>query len=177
MEKNLPTPENWHWAITPEDVKKIKMFDRKTIDRVYFANYDKFKSICMRRFPKWWEDALQEIYLLIPYLNYTNTQKFFWSIFDGIYFALFGRSIRATVSFDMELCYNDKFYTLESLLGYDYDFLHEENEREELIKVLSLIDNQKSLSDDQKDYLLAVSLGCKSIKGMFNYAKNRFFVA
>ena len=47
-QRDIPTPENWHWKITPEDIEKIKANDRDTINRVYFDNLPKFEKIAKR---------------------------------------------------------------------------------------------------------------------------------
>lgn len=169
--REIPGPGTWHWKISPEDVEKIKKVDRETIDRVYFDNYEKFKKICRSRFSALWEDALQEIYLLIPYLDYTNAKTFFHSFLGLLIRAIYGRSVSTfkALSLDM-LLPNDEQHSFIDFLGIECDFLHEDEEQS--IKVIGIIDNQRFLSDEQKDYLLSVAFNCQNIKGLFNYAKN-----
>ena len=169
-----PTPENWHWKITPEDVVKIKAVDRETINRVYFDNYNKFRSICFKRFPSYWEDALQEIYVILPYCNYTNLRTFFGSILRRLEISIYGRSVRYPLSLDKPL--NDETSTtFGDIIGEEYDFFHEDEEQ--TLKVISILDNQKFLTDDQKDYLISIAFGCQQAKGLYRYAKNGFSLA
>lgn len=174
--REIPGPGTWHWKISLEDVEKIKKVDRETIDRVYFDNYDKFKRICRNRFSILWEDALQEIYLLIPYLDYTNAKTFFRSILSLLYRRICGRSVftLSALSLDKTLSIDEQ-HSFIDFLAIECDFLHEDEEQN--IKVIGLIDNQRFLSDEQKDYLLSVAFNCQNIKGLFNYAKNGLCVS
>lgn len=172
--REIPTPENWHWKITPEDVIKIKAFDRETINRVYFDNYDKFKSMCKRRFSNLWEDGLQTIYLLLPFCRYTNTQTFFRSLISGIKIYLFGRRSVSYTSLELDV-FGDGESTLMDFIPFEQDFFHEKEE--ETRNVVLLLDHQSFLTDDQKDLLLSQAFGCQIFKGIFKYAKNRYCVA
>lgn len=63
----VPTPENWHWKITPQDIAKLRLEDVPTMTKVYFDNYKKFQKIAYRRFKDFEEDAMQSIYVALPY--------------------------------------------------------------------------------------------------------------
>lgn len=86
-QRDIPTPENWHWKITPEDIEKIKANDRDTINRVYFDNLPKFASVARGYIWRsravgryidlsYVQDIINEIYLRLPLCSFINVQHF-----------------------------------------------------------------------------------------------------
>ena len=178
MENAIPTPENWHWAITPDDVKKIKAVDRETINRVYFDNLFKFRSMAgkfcrdHRCRSRWYEDMVQQIYVDLPKYNYTNRRTFangiiksFWSVFKGVSFGNCG-------SFETALSDDDK--SLADVIGVDtFNFIidHEDDDKQ----VLTIISTQDHLTDLQRDFLTAVAFACTPYRGLYAEEYRRAF--
>lgn len=169
----MTTPENWHWDITPEDVKKIKAVDRETINRVYFSNLAKFKNIAGRycfyiiRDSSYFEDCVQQIYVDLDKFDYTNVQTFYWSILNSCRRARCA-SFRE-VSLFTPVITNDKGKdkTLLDILWKDYFAELEERETGEE-KALLMIKSQTALSELEKDFLTAIAFCVRPYEGLFN---------
>lgn len=75
----------WHWAICAQDIAEIKEGNIDTMWRVYQTNYDKLIRICYnacrkRQHLDCVEDSLQQVFIELPRLNYTNTSTLYGSI-------------------------------------------------------------------------------------------------
>ena len=168
----IPTPENWHWAITPEDVKKIKMVDRETIDRVYFANYEKFCK-CAYRFCydkgklSYVEDCIQQVYLDLPTYDYSDARTFYHGLLQT--FRRCTLKCYRTVSLFSSIGRNKdgKEMTLVDVLGVDVFKALEEREDGER-QAIKIISAQYALSDIEKDFLTAVAFRCRPYRGLYN---------
>lgn len=165
MTDTIPTPANWHWAITPQDIAKLRLTDVDTMNKVYFANYPKFRKIAYNRFNhEFAEDALQSIYLALPCLDYTNSQTFFISLLQVVRNLVYGtgrvyssslegmedRSERDGETLPSYLMYSDRYFTLED---------------EE--KIIDFLKCQKSLTEKEKDLFCATAFGIYNYKGVF----------
>lgn len=185
-QRDIPTPENWHWKITPEDIEKIKANDRDTINRVYFDNLPKFakvargyiwRSRAVGRYIdfSYVQDIINEIYLRLPLCSFINVQRFYCSLLNICRLAVYGKVSRCKIalSLDEGFTKNEKsegFETYESrLLTVSYvnemNLEREDNEK----KVLSVIGNQKQLTAKQKDFLTAYVLHVRPYDGIFDY--------
>ena len=159
----IPTPENWHWKITPQDIAKLRLEDVPTMNKVYFDNYEKFQRIAYRRFKDFEEDAMQSIYVALPYLNYKNAQTFFQSLLWVVRALVYGvgrvyfLSVEAYEESELpnNLVYEDKYFILED---------------EE--KIIEFIASQKTLTDKQKDLLCAAAFGIADYKGVVEDERN-----
>ena len=83
--REIPTPSNWHWAITPQQVTEIKQGNRDTINKVYFDNLPQFRKVVYNLSRKLnalqlFDDFLQQLYLDLPRYCYDNTKTFYKSI-------------------------------------------------------------------------------------------------
>lgn len=112
----------WHWNITPEQIEKIKANDREMINSFYLANYQKFRRIgfgfCRRAHCfEYLEDFLQEVYLFVPFFNYTDTRSFYSGLVRCFYKAR-GYNRYLTLSLDMEI-YGDEDITLADTIADD----------------------------------------------------------
>lgn len=185
-QRDIPTPENWHWKITPEDIEKIKANDRDTINRVYFDNLPKFakvargyiwRSRAVGRYIDFGyvQDIINEIYLRLPLCSFVNVQHFYYSLLNICRFAVYGKVSRCKIalSLDEDFAKNEKsegFETYESrLLTASYvnemNLELEDNEK----KILCAIGNQKQLTAKQKDFLTAYVLHVRPYDGIFDY--------
>lgn len=167
---SLPkTPENWHWKISPQDVVLLKQKDIATINKVYFANFEKFKKIVYNRYPlQDIEDALQSIYVLLPYLDYTDQKTFFYSLLDGCRELVYGHSdaLKNYLSFDF--LYNEDGNNLYNCVYFIGDELGNDDGGR---RVVEFLDRQRNLSPAQKDLLCAHALGVFNYKGVFEDEK------
>lgn len=168
----IPTPENWHWAITPEDVKKIKAVDRDTIDRVYFANLEQFSKcaflFCRKRGKRsFFEDCVQQIYLDLPNYDYTNVGTFWRGILKTFRRCCCNPfrvvSLFATIGRNKD---GDEL-TLIDVLGEDVFKALEEREDGER-QAIRIISAQTALSDNERDFLTAVAFRCTPYRGLYN---------
>ena len=181
MEKAIPVPGNWHWAITPEDVNGLKAVDRETVNRVYFANYDKFckcaYNFCRKRNKfSYVDDCVQQIYLDLPLYDYTNALTFFrgltktfihcsyWGFRSVSFFSPVGRNKDGEDLLLIDCLGVDVFKALEEA---------EDGERQ----ALKIISAQTALNDNEKDFLTAVAFKCRPYRGLFNDEYRRLFVA
>lgn len=174
------TPANWHWKITPKDVAEIKLGNRETINRVYFDNYDHFKFFVVRLIEKkfgrdfsYVEDFLQQIYVDLPKYDYTNSLRFWWSIYTRFYYLKNGRkSVRA-------FSYENKDGDTEGWSLFDTLVAPEEKTDEERIEenaaALRLIENQKQLTERARDILMAEAFGCIVYRGLYENAKKEIY--
>ena len=168
----ITTPENWHWDISPEDVKKLKAVDRDTINRVYFANLKKFERIANKycrfviRNPSYFEDCVQQIYVDLPLYDYTDNRTLYYCILTTFKRATL-RS-RYEISLFAPVHGKDKDSELADFLGKDFFAELEERETEEE-KALLMIKSQIALSDLERDFLTAVAFGVRPYEGLFNY--------
>ncbi len=179
-QRDIPTPENWHWKITPEDIEKIKANDRDTINRVYFDNLPKFEKIAKRYI---WrlrasnitvdmsnaEDITQQIYLDLPYYTFDNALKFYYSIRRTCCNIIWGRSVLSLKSLDTALFDTEKDGKSENIIDYITDNgINDNIEREESEhKVLIALKNQRQLTQKQKDMLTAYAFHARLYDGIF----------
>lgn len=172
-QNEIPTPENWHWAITPQQVTEIQQGNRDTINKVYFDNYEKFKNavvaICSRRGKmSFFEDALQSLYLDLPFYDFKNLQRFYCCILDTCRF-VFGYSHKCvnwatTVSLETPLDDTENLTLGDSIAVYDVDEIEIEEQNKRLLEI---IDTQKHLTRRQKDVLVAIAFGCAPMEGLY----------
>lgn len=154
----IPTPENWHWKIKPQDIVKLRLEDVPTMTKVYFDNYEKFQRIARNRFGSYWEDALQSIYIALPFCKYDNSQVFFRSLLAICFNLVYGYSRHDNVlSVDYDNGLSDVCFVFQ-----DRYFIHEEAER-----LIDFLDSQKTLNDKQRDLLCATALGVCAYEGIF----------
>lgn len=173
------TPDKWHWAITPEQIEKIKANDRDTINQVYFDNFDKFKRIA-RKFcftcRKWWAfgDIINQIYLDLSCYKYATAKTFYGGIRKSIYNAIYMNGF-STLSLD-EMLFNDKtrtFITMIPAPEYDPD---KDTEYEKSVKrVLQGIARQTQLKERGRDLLTARALNIPFYAGVFEHEYNIAF--
>ena len=182
--KDIPTATTWHWAITPEDVERIKANDRETINRVYFDNLRKFERIAHKYIAvkravgldidrTLAEDIRQQIYIDLPLYDYTNTLTFYYGLARTCYNVVFGKS-----AFGYERL--DKNAFDDSASGFGQRFIAEDIadnlEREESEKrALYAIGNQRALTNSQKDMLTAYALRVRCYYGIFETEYKRAF--
>ncbi|MBD5131080.1 MAG: hypothetical protein HDT28_00560 [Clostridiales bacterium] len=169
---NSDTPDKWHWAITPEQIEKIKANDRDTINQVYFDNLDKFKRIARKycfKYRKWWAfgDMVNQIYLDLPYYKYMTAKTFYRCIRNSIYNAIYINRC-AVLSLD-KLLSDDSTATLITMIPapeYDPD---KDIEYEKSVKrVLQGIARQQ-ISEHWRDRLTATALNIPFYAGVFKY--------
>lgn len=177
-ERELPTPANWHWAITPDDVDKIKAINYETLNRVYFANLDTFtrmaKNFCYYRSVQYslWRDCVNQIYVDLPCYNYTNVQTFAKGLKRSFYSAVYTTcSPYSTISLNISIDDEDG-RTLEDIIiakPITEDLEIKENEK----LVLECIAKQSKLTETQQDTLVAYAFKCSLYKGIFKYEYDR----
>ena len=171
MEKIIQTPENWHWKITPEQIARIKVRDRDTVNQVYFDNLDKFKAMAYRycRIHKqysYFRDCVQQVYVDMMDYDYTDSRVLFWSIRHSFWRAT-GLTNKPFVSLDAPIL--DGNGVLSDIIPV-YDTAERDFERsEEERHVLELIAAQTQLSARAKDVLTAYAFNCLAYRGLFDY--------
>lgn len=173
------TPDKWHWAITPEQIEKIKANNRDTINQVYFDNLDKFKRIARKycfKYRKWWAfgDMLNQIYLDLPSYKYTSAKTFYRSIRKSVYNAVYMNGF-ATLSLDAML-FDDKTRNLMTMIPapeYDSDKYTEYEKSAK--RVLQGIARQTQLNERGRDILTARALNISCYAGVFRYEYANIF--
>lgn len=171
----LATPDNWHWAIIPQQVIEIKQGNRDTINKVYFDNLPKFQKVISnfyRNFERlqFFDDCIQQIYLDLPRYRFDNSSTFYRSLLRtarcvaGFYGQQF--DIFRCVSFETPLksC-DDKTVadTLQVLFEYTETEQAEQNKR-----IVQIIQTQRHLTEYQQDWLVAVAFGCEYRRGLYD---------
>lgn len=172
------TPADWHWAITYDDIRQIKLNHRETINKVYFANIEKFEriawSFCFRRdLLDLKEDCVNQIYVDLPKYNYENLSRFYTGIMCSCRIATFIRSSSPCFCNSLDACFEDeKNGRGRSLLDLlTYEDVPEEARKENCEKVFQIIEEQEQLAPWQKDVLTAFAFGCTAYRGLYEYAK------
>ncbi len=179
MEKIIQTPENWHWKITPEQIARIKVRDRDTVNQVYFDNLDKFKKMAYRycRLAKqysYFRDCVQQIYVDMMDYDYTDSRVLFWSIRRSFWRAT-GLTKKPSVSLDQPIL--DGNGVLSDIIPV-YDTAERDFERSEEEKhALELIAAQTQLSARAKDVLTAYAFNCLAYRGLFDYEYRKVHTA
>lgn len=169
-ENKIPTPKDWNWLITSEDVAKIKMNDRETVNKVYFDNYERLKRIALKKAYKFckrdmWEDCLNQIYIDLPLYDYTNALTLSRGIVSTAYRVI---NPNRFLSLDAEYDY-EKGNVLALLDRIPVDGFVELAQKESEKKVLKIIAEQTGLNDLQRDTLVAIAFRCAMYRGIFNY--------
>lgn len=89
--------KDWRgWIITAEQIEAIKAHDREAINKFYFDNEKRFsksamnysveKSFIERGAFYDYRDYLQQLYLDLPYLDYSSAKNFRYSIFNKSFY-------------------------------------------------------------------------------------------
>lgn len=178
------TPENWHWAITPQQINEIKQGNRDIIDQVYFDNLPTLRKVvfsfcCKRDKQQFVDDCLQQIYIDLPNYNYKNVQTLFWSIKRSCYYAYGYRQseIRAYVSLDSPLqskgskCQEKSDRTLaDTIPAIEVDYLEVEEQEKKLLTILDSLD----LSEDDKDVMTAIAFDCAVKRGLYDWLQQKY---
>ncbi len=91
---NIPTPSNWHWAITYEQIEKIKAGNIDELNKVYFDNLSVFRGMAYnwcakRRVYDFFDDCINQIYVELPSYDFENAYTFCWSIRKSFHRATF----------------------------------------------------------------------------------------
>ena len=178
IERAILTPENWHWAITPEDVKKIKAVDRETINRVYFANLKKFERIANNyccfviRNPSFFEDCVQQIYVDLLFYDYTDNKTLYNCILRTFKRATL-RS-RYEISLFTPVHGKDNDSEFVDFLGKDF-FAELEEKQVGEENALIMINSQTALSALERDFLTAVAFRVRPYEGLFYEEFTRYF--
>ena len=187
----LPGPGEWHWLITADDVEAIKAGDRNAVDRVYFANLNKFSRIAVKfviDLPKhvdrsYIDDIKQQIYVDMWNYDYTNISTLYRGIIRTCYAVVYGNTAIYGSSLDAPLSNHSRFGEVEEMgetkldrLAPVYDMsefavLREESE----LRVLKVLAGQKKLTERQKDMLTALALRVRIYPGIFEYEYVRAF--
>ena len=174
-----PTSEKWHWAITPEQIERIRQRDRDTVNQVYFDNLDKFKRIARKycfKYRKWWAfgDILNQIYIDLPSYRYATAKTFYRSIKKSVNRAVFMNGF-ATLSLDAMLSddIDTSFIAMIPAPAYDPD---KETEYEKSAKrVLQGIARQTQLTERGRDILTAQALNIPCYAGVFKHEYENMF--
>ena len=175
VKRDIPTPDNWHWAITPQQVTEIKQGNRDTINKVYFDNLQKFKHIAanycrLRNTMQFFDDFLQQIYIDLPEYCFDDVRTFYCGLVKS-YFRVFGITphkcidMRTCLSFDA-LIFGFDDVTLGDTIQAPPD-LDEAEFDEQNKRVIEIIETQPQLTEVQKDYLTAVAFGCYFRRGLY----------
>lgn len=170
------TPQDWHWAITPQDIDKIKAYDWETVKAVYFANFDKFKRVACSFCNKYdvqlygVDDCMQQIYVDLPRYDFRNTISLYHSLKHSFAQAL-GFSKHRTISLETPLFNGDDTTLGDTIAVYDIDEV-ETQEQEQ--KVVEMVAEQTQLTDNQRDTLIAAAFGCVVTKGIFDFYAKTF---
>lgn len=172
------------WHITPDLIKKIKAFDVKALNEVYFSNELYIKRLAYR--VCWnscrlsdFEDFFQEVYIVLPYCDFSNDKSLTKSLIKLCRKSVFSRSC---LSLDKPLSHGKKAddkteTTFGDLIGVDgfkgTEFAEEKpvDTEENILKALSIIKEQKGLTAKQKDFLLSIALNVEYYSGI--YAKEK----
>lgn len=186
----LPGPGEWHWLITADDVAAIKAGDRNAVDRVYFANLQKFGRIANSFVRKnrnidfrYKDDIKQQIYIDLPTYDYTNVSTLYCGILRSCYAAIFFRNSIGAKSYDvpayshgrsgdgsdMNETVLDRFVPACDMS--EFAVLRDESE----LRVLKVIAGQKKLTERQKDMLTALAFRVRIYPGIFAYEYARAF--
>ncbi len=173
------TPDKWHWAITPWQIRFIKQNDRDTINQVYFDNLDKFKRIARKycfKYRKWWAfgDILNQIYIDLPRYNYTTAQKLYCGIKRSMYDAVYMNGV-VMLSLDKMLFDDTKREIITAIPAPEYDPDKETEYEKSLRRVLQGIARQTQLKERDRDILTARALNIPFYVGVFNYEYTNMF--
>ncbi len=168
-----PTPDKWHWAITPRQIGFIKQNDRDIINQVYFDNLDKFKRIARKycfKYRKWWAfgDMLNQIYIDLPSYKYTTAKTFYRGIKKSIYVAVYMRGI-ATLSLDAMLFDDSEHSFITTIPVPEYDPDKETEYEKSAKRVLQGISRQTQLNERERDILTACALNIPFYAGVFKH--------
>ncbi len=173
MENDRFLPTGWHWKITPEQIEKIKQRDRDTVNKVYFANLEKFKRMayrycCIRKQYSFFRDCVQQIYVDMLYYDYSDSRTLFWSI-KRSFFRACGLSKYCRKSLDEPIGDSDSDSVLADIIPI-YDTAEHDYDRKAQEKhALELIAAQTHLTDKAKDILTAIAFDCLCYVGIFDY--------
>lgn len=184
-QRDIPTPENWHWKITPEDIEKIKANDRDTINRVYFDNLPKFAKVAGKyvhgkramRFSvdkSIIEDIKQQFYIDLPTYNFTNALTLYSGLRRTCANLVFGRSV-LTDSIDEQLFDEGRADTFENRYLTDDSGEKAVEIAESEKTVLLAVKNQRFLTRKQKDRLTAYAFHVRVYDGIFISEYERAF--
>lgn len=177
-EKFLPT--GWHWAITPEQIEKIKERDRDTVNQVYFDNLEKFKRMAYRycrrvkQHIQFFMDCVQQVYADMIYYDYTDARTLFWSIRHSFCRAI--GSTRVQIKSLDEPIFDGDGVLADVIPTYDTAERDYDRKAQE-VHALHLIAAQTHLSGKAKDILTACAFGCLCYSGLFEYEYSKVCTA
>lgn len=168
---NSDTPDKWHWAITPEQIVKIKQRDRDTVNQVYFDNLSKFKRIAYRfcrnsKRLSFYRDCVQQIYADMIYYDYTNVRKLYRSLYRSFYRAACFDSSRI-VSLDKAMFDDSENSFIATISAPEYDPDKYTEYEKSVKRVLQGIARQTQLNERGRDILTAVALNRLFYEGIF----------
>lgn len=175
---DIRLPTGWHWAITPEQIERIRQRDRDTVNQVYFDNLSKFKRIAYRFCRKskrlsYYRDCVQQIYADILDYDFTNIKSLYWSLYHSFYRAV-GYTRYRTVSLDKPM-FDDGNGTLQDIIPSLDTVLSEAEKRERERHALEIIAAQTQLTERSKDFLTAYAFNCLAYTGLFAYEYSQAF--
>lgn len=163
------TPDKWHWKITPEQIARIKVGERETVNRVYMGNLGKFRAMAWRYCESInrldiVQDCIQQIYVDLPAYNFRDTGKLYWSIRKS--FRAAGMlTRRPCVSLETPLTDNGEITLADTIAGADG--FAELEEQENARAVLDMIAEQTQLTEKQRDQLTALAFGVALYRGIY----------
>lgn len=168
----------WHWKITPEDTARIKAGDRETVNRVYFDNLSIFRKMAGKYCfyagsYDFYEDCIQQIYIDMTCYDYTNAKSLYWSIRKSFRRASMLTTV-PTVSLESPVT-DDGDKVLGDYIGVDG--FAELDEKEHARNVLSLIGEQKQLTERQRDQLTAFAFGVAAYRGLYEWEYRQAYTA